>query len=192
MSRCKQCGAMLPENSTVCLHCNTDNAAQQARSVEFATPPPPELDFLKPAFTGGVALGVLSGIPLISCFCCIWVLGGGALATWQLDKQRPGTLKYGDGAIAGGLAGLIGGIVATIVGLPLQRLLMTPERVIGWMERFMPDIPPEARTGIMENFGPLDISRVLIQTVTNLVLLGVFALIGGCLMVAILNRKKTD
>lgn len=187
MNQCKQCGATLPENTTVCLQCGTEN---RASATSVAVAPQAELDFLKPALMGGGALGLLSGIPVVNCLCCLWVLGGGGLASWQLDKQRPGTLTYGDGALVGGLSGLIGGIVATIMGIPFM-LMMTPERMIGFIERFVPSLPPEARQQIMEGF-KLSASGVLIQLVMNVVLFGVFALVGGILTVAILNRNKTE
>jgi hypothetical protein len=190
MNRCSQCGAILPENSLVCIHCGKDNTARETKPIEAA--PPPELDFLQPSLKAGVGMGVLAGIPFVSCLCCIWVLGGGGLATWLVDKQRPGTLKYGDGALAGALSGLIGGVVATMIGLPLQRLLLPPERVLALIEQLAPTLPPEARDSIMQSFGELDLSKILIQLVMNLVLFGLFAMIGGTLAVAILNRKKTD
>jgi hypothetical protein len=190
MNRCSQCGAILPENSLVCIHCGKDNTVRESKAIDAA--PPPELDFLKPSLKAGVGLGVLTGIPFVSCLCCIWVIGGGALATWLLDKQRPGTLKYGDGALAGAISGLIGAIVATIIGIPLQRLFLPPDRVLALIEQFAPNLPPEARDSIMQSFGQLNVSQVLIQLVMNIVLFGVFAMVGGCLSVAILNRKKTD
>jgi hypothetical protein len=191
MNRCSQCGAILPENSVICIHCGTNNTPRETKPAESAAPPS-ELDFFKPALKGGLALGVLSGIPLVSCFCCIWVLGGGGLATWLVDKQRTGTLKYGDGALAGGLSGIIGGVVATVIGVPLQRLLMTPERVIAFITRLAPNLPPEAKENITRSMQELDVSRLLIQLVVVVILYGLFAMIGGCLTVAILNRKKTD
>lgn len=190
MNRCSQCGAILPENSPVCIQCGTDNTPRETKLAESA--PPPELGFLKPSLKGGLVLGVLSGIPLVGCLCCIWVMGGGGLATWLLNKQRPGTLKYGDGALAGGLSGIIGALVATVIGVPLQRLMMTPDRVLAMVNRFVPNLPPEARENIMQSFGELNLSRILIQMVINLVLFGLFAMIGGILTVSIMNRKKAD
>jgi hypothetical protein len=187
MNQCKQCGATLPENTTVCLQCGTENRISDTGA------PKTELDFLKPALMGGAALGLLSGIPVVNfvnCFCCIWVLAGGGLASWQLNKQRPGTLTYGDGALVGGLSGLIGAIVATAIGIPFM-LLMTPERMVGMIERFVPNLPPQARQQLLEGF-QLTVSGVLIQVLMNVVLFGVFALVGGILTVAILNRKKTE
>src|SRR5215510_4771252 len=111
MSQCKECGATLPENSRFCLQCGTENRPSDGG------PPQPEreLDFFKPAITGGLLLGVLSSIPLLSALnflCCLWVQAGGGLATYLLDKQRPGRLKYSDGAFVGVFSGLIGAFVA--------------------------------------------------------------------------------
>jgi hypothetical protein len=191
MNQCRQCGATLAENSTVCLQCGTENTASAARVPGAAQS---DLDFLKPALMGGAALGLLSAIPIVNfvnCFCCIWVLAGGGLASWQLDKQRPGSLTYGDGALVGGLSGLIGAVVATLVGVPLQMLLMTPERMVALIERFVPNLPDQARQQIMDGF-QLSLSSILLQLVMNMVLFGLFALAGGILTVAILNRNKTE
>jgi hypothetical protein len=190
MNRCRQCGATLPDNSMVCLQCGTDNRQREVRAD--ADTPQAELDFLQPSLKAGLGMGVLMGIPLVSCLCCVWVIGGGGLATWLLNKQRPGGLKYGDGALTGGLSGLIGGLVGTLIGLPLTRLLMTPERVTGFLDRMAPNIPPEARENIMKSFSGFELSTFLMQMIINICLFGLFALIGGILMVAFVNRKKTD
>ena len=190
MNRCSQCGAVLPENSPVCIHCGTDNTQRESKPLESA--PQAELDFLKPALQGGAALGVLSGIPLVGCLCCIWVMGGGALSTWILNKQRPGGLKYGDGALAGGISGMVGAIVATVINVPLTRLLMSPERVISMIQRFVPNLPPEAKQNIMQSMSEFSLARVLLQMVFVMVVYGVLAMVGGILTVAFLNRKKTD
>ena len=81
---------------------------------------------------GGLALGILSSIPVISAgnvLCCLWVQAGGGLAAWFLNKQRPGGLKYGDGAFGGVFSGLIGAFVATLISIPVQILMFTPERI---------------------------------------------------------------
>src|SRR6185436_1872391 len=102
MSQCKQCGATLPENSNVCLQCGTKNVVSRD---DTGDKPQKELDFLKPALAGGAVLSVMTSlvafisgainVPILNLTCCLWLLGGGAIATYLLDKQRPGTLKYG-------------------------------------------------------------------------------------------------
>ena len=127
MSQCRECGATLPEDSRYCLQCGTENNPSAANAE-----PQKELDFLKPAIAGGLALAILSSIPIISAgnvLCCLWVQAGGGLAAWLLNKQRPGGLTYSDGAFGGVFSGLIGAIVATLISIPIQMLMFTPERV---------------------------------------------------------------
>ena len=54
-----------------------------------------------PALIGGVIAGVLSGIPIVSCLCCLWIIGGGILAAYFLTKESSVALTAGDGAIVG-------------------------------------------------------------------------------------------
>lgn len=192
MNQCKQCGASLAENTQYCLQCGTE-----VRGGQTVAPPERELDFLKPSITGGLFLGVLSSIPFIgslNVICCLWAQAGGGLAAWLLDKQRPGGLKYGDGAFGGVISGLIGAFVNTIIGIPIQLLLFTPEAYATVQER-MAQMPmsPAVREAILQFFTPgFNLSRTLIGLLMYMVLFGLFAMIGGILAVAILNRKKLD
>ena len=167
MNQCKECGATLPEDSRFCLQCGTENKPSERRS----SVPEQDLDFLRPAITGGLALGVLSSIPLIgslNCVFCLWAQAGGGLAAWLLNKQRPGGLKYSDGAFGGVFSGLIGAIVATVINIPIQMLVMTPERTAEIQQsmeeglRQVPDFPPEFRDMMLRFFQPgFDLSRTL-------------------------------
>jgi len=193
MSQCRQCGASLPENSQYCLQCGSE-----VRDRQTPAPPEMELEFLKPAVTGGLLLGVLSALPFVSSLnviCCLWAQAGGGFATWLLNKQRPGGLKYGDGAFAGVISGLIGAFVATLISIPVQLVLFTPESYANLQEfltRF-PTMSPNLRDAILQFFSPgFNISRTVIGLLMNMVFLGLFAMIGGILTVAILNRKKID
>ena len=192
MIQCKQCGATLPENSRYCLQCGTEN-----RATEGTNGPQKELDFLKPSILGGLALGVLSAAPLISILnvvCCLWAQAGGGLTVWLLDKQRPGTLKYGDGALGGLVSGLIGAFVATLINIPIQMIAMTPERIAAIQSQFEElQISPAVRDAILQFMSPgFNLSRALIMLLLNMILLGLFAMIGGILAVAIVNRKRID
>lgn len=193
MNQCRQCGATLPENSRYCLQCGTENREAEGGAGQSAK----ELDFLKPSLMGGLALGVLSALPFISglnIICCLWAQAGGGLATWLLDKQRPGSLKYGDGAFAGVISGLIGAFVATLITIPIQMIFLTPETFAALQTRIeqMP-ISPATREAILQFFSPgFNLSRMLLGLLFNVITLGLFAMIGGILTVTILNRKKLD
>ena len=193
MNQCRQCGATLPENSQYCLQCGTEVPRGQ-----LAAQPEGELEFLKPAVTGGLFLGVLSAVPLIgglNVICCLWAQAGGALGAWLLNKQRPGTLKYGDGAFVGLISGLIGAFVATLITIPIELVMLTPETAAQIRERMsqVPNMSPAVRDMFLNFFSPgFNISRTLFWLILYMVLFGLFSMIGGILGVAIVNRKKTD
>jgi hypothetical protein len=78
---------------------------------------------LKAALLGGLIVGVLSvivsQIPFVSLCCCLWGIGGGAVAGLIFIKGSPTRVSVGDGAIVGALAGLVGAIIYLIIGLPI-------------------------------------------------------------------------
>src|SRR5437867_3045116 len=105
MPECKHCGTSLPEGARFCHQCGLPMEAPPEATPPQPPQPLPELDFVKPALAGGTFLGLASSLPIIAvgnCLCCMWVLGGGALATFLLNKQQPRRrLTFGDGAFAG-------------------------------------------------------------------------------------------
>lgn len=87
---------------------------------------PPNL--LKPAFLGGLTLGLLSALPLVNCCCLLWIGGGGLLAVYLLRQDFAGEITAGIGAKIGFLAGMIGALFWQILELPLA-YLTNPRRV---------------------------------------------------------------
>jgi hypothetical protein len=143
-------------------------------------------------------MGVLSSIPLVSFLnvvCCLWVQAGGGLATWLLNKQRPGGLKYGDGAFGGVFSGLIGAFVATLISIPIQIIAFTPERIAQIQAQFgqIQGMPPAFRDAMLQWLTPgFSLTRTLFTLVFYMILYGLFGMIGGILTVAIVGRKKPE
>ena len=82
-------------------------------------PPAPKL---QPALFGGLFIGVLSALPIINlgnCLCCLWVVGGGALAVYLMQQNYPYAIQTADGALVGLLAGVIGGALCGLLVIPL-------------------------------------------------------------------------
>src|SRR5258708_16718377 len=93
-------------------------------------PVPPRF---QPALFGGLFIGVLSALPIINIgnCCCLWVIGGGVLATYLMQQNHPFPIAAADGALVGLLAGLIGGVLGTLLSIrieimvgPIQKPLM--------------------------------------------------------------------
>lgn len=73
----------------------------------------------KPALLGGLIVGLLSAIPFVNYCCCIWAIGGGALACFLYIKESPVPVRPGDGAVLGALAGVFGAVLYLIIGVPI-------------------------------------------------------------------------
>jgi hypothetical protein len=132
---------------------------------------------LKPALLGGLIVGVLSAIPFINYCCCIWSIGGGALAAFLYIKSSPTPVPTGDGAMVGGLAGVVGGIIYLILGLPIAIFFG-----MAAMEESL------SRSGVH-----LPFSGVLLMIVSGIVgaiFLALLTTLGGVIGVAIFEKRK--
>lgn len=196
MRTCQNCGATLADNAQYCMQCGTPADAAPPSTGET---PPPTAAFLGPAAISGTGMGILATIPFVSCLCCAWFLGGGALAAWLVGKKMPAgprSLSYGDGAFAGVLAGVWGAAVATLTSIPIRMLSaesiaqareqietalgQNPE-VPGWIQELI-------RSLLTQELTPVNI---LIGLFISLVIYGLFAMIGGVLLVAVLRKPRT-
>jgi hypothetical protein len=155
-----------------------------------------KLDFLRPAITGGIFLGVLSTVPFFNLGCCLWLLAGGGMAAFLVNRQRPGKLKLGDGALAGVSSGLVGTIVSTILSIPIQSAMYTPanipeirKQLDEWAKAF--DMPADFLKQMEPMLTPgFSATRLIAWAICFSIVSGLFAMVGGILTVAILNRQK--
>jgi len=152
---------------------------------------------LKPALIGGVLLGILSSLPLLSilnCFCCAWIIGGGLLAAYLYVKDSPAPVSMGSGVLVGLFAGIIGAIVSALFSIPLNFLIHGggtdfAEQIRQAMER-IPDVPPE----IADAFKAPSFQRAafLLYMLFTLVICCLFAMLGGVIGVALFEKRKPD
>ena len=102
---------------------------------------------LQPALLGGLFIGVLSALPVISIgnCCCLWIMAGGMLAAY-LD-QTPGRAgNLARGALEGLLAGIVGAFVWLVVWSALSVVLLPiQQRMLESMLDSAADMPPEAQ-----------------------------------------------
>ena len=106
---------------------------------------------IKPALIGGGALGLLlvftvliSAVPflkLVGCCNCLWPIAGGLLATMLYVKGSPTPATIADGAIVGALAGVLGGLIYLIIGLPISYFINGVEALDMQVRQFNPDFP---------------------------------------------------
>ena len=111
---------------------------------------------LQPVVFGGLFIGVLSALPVVSLgnlCCCLWVVGGGMLAAYLLQRDRSEPLALGEGALCGALAGGAGAVVYVAVSIPIG-IVTAPfqRRMMEFMMNSQGDVPPEVRE-MIEGFG---------------------------------------
>ncbi len=149
---------------------------------------------LKPALIGGVTLGLLSAIPFVNFVnvcCCLWAILGGVLASYLYIKSSPMPVSVGEGAILGGMAGIVGAIISVIIGIPLSLLTgnaMT-SLVVGMLQNMDP-AQAEAMRRQLES--GQSIVSVIINALILAVLLVIFSTIGGLVAVPIFEKRKGD
>jgi len=99
-------------------------------------------EYLTPALMAGAVAGILSGIPFVNCLCCLWIIGGGAVAAHLLAQRTGGPLTGGDGAIVGALTGIVAAVVEALVGIPLRAFNREfVQRLMERMGQFADDMP---------------------------------------------------
>ncbi|MGH9929777.1 MAG: hypothetical protein ACREA9_11205 [Pyrinomonadaceae bacterium] len=132
---------------------------------------------LKPALLGGLIVGVLSAIPIINYCCCIWTLGGGVLAAFLYVKSSPTPVKMGDGAVVGGLAGVVGAVIYFILSLPIN--------IFFGMAAIQEQL---SRSGVRLPFS--GVVLVILTSIVGAIVLAVLTALGGILGVAIFEKRK--
>jgi hypothetical protein len=153
----------------------------------------------QPALIGGLVIGVLSSLPIISAgniCCCMWVVAGGAVAAYLLQQNQTAPIAPGDGALVGLFAGLIGAVVGFVISIPLSLMMAPMQRVM--MQRVLEnagDMPPAVRQ-MLENFSaPQTAAGFLGQLAFRIVFFGItlvvwsiFSTLGGLLGAAIFKK----
>lgn len=143
---------------------------------------------------GGLFIGVLSALPIISAgnCCCLWTIGGGILTAYLAQQEQRQPLHLLDGARLGLLAGLAGTII-WLFAAGVVNVLMAPlqQRMIDFVLRTAPDMPPEAR-GMMEgvNRQASLVASLVIGLFFQLFIQTPFAALGGLLGVALFGATQ--
>lgn len=145
---------------------------------------------LTPALIGGVIAGALSGIPILNCLCCLWIIGGAMLAAYLMVKDSPTVFTSGDGAIVGVFTGIIAVLVRSVLDIVLrpfyqefaQRMW---ERAAEWTEEMPPGFEELLEGGAFESTVPRFLFGLLVYAI---IFAGLGAL-GGILGISLFGKK---
>jgi hypothetical protein len=149
---------------------------------------------LQPALLGGLLLGVLSALPivnLVNACCCLWVLAGGALAAFLLQRNQSTPISTSDGALVGLGAGLIGAVVWQGLSVPVS-IVMAPiqSRLI---ERLLDagDLPENTRQvfEMLRENSRFTIGRFVLGGFLIFMVCMVFSTLGGLIGAGLFRTK---
>ena len=146
---------------------------------------------LQPALFGGLFIGVLSALPLVNmgnCCCCLWVIAGGALATYLRQQNTPYAVQAAEGALLGLMAGALGGLIAAVLSIPMMAITGPMQQQM--MERVLSgnqDVPPEVREMLQRAATGTGFRAV--AALFNVVIFSVFGLLGGLLGVVMFKKN---
>ena len=140
---------------------------------------------IRSAALGGLFIGVLSALPILgtaNCCCCLWIVCGGALASYLEVQQKNRTLTGGEGAAVGALAGVIGAAVWLPVMIVIEAAFAPIQRaVLGEVLRTARDMPPEVRDMLESWTEPGTPFRLVFGFFIQLFVGTIFSTIGGLL-----------
>jgi hypothetical protein len=143
-----------------------------------------------PALIGGAIAGLFSAIPFLNCLCCLWIIGGGALAAYLWAKDSPVRLTPGEGALAGGFAGLIAAVIVSLLSIPFAALNATFfRRVFERLSAYVEEMP----TGWERWFdrtGPFSMAAFLAGLALAAVIFAVLGALGGVIGLSLIPHKK--
>jgi hypothetical protein len=142
---------------------------------------------------GGLAVGVLSALPVVSAgnlCCCLWVVGGGMVAALLAQQGQSQPLSRSEGAVLGLRAGLVGAVVYLVLSVPIT-IVMTPlERALILRMVDSGNLPPQFRDYVA-GYGR-GVVRLIFSFVFMLIAGAIFSSIGGILGAVVAGRRRHD
>jgi len=147
---------------------------------------------------GGLVMGVLSALPLISvgnACCCLWVISGGVVAAYLFQQNSSSPITPADGALVGLLAGLVGALVQAVISIPIDLLVAPMQQAIVERVLDMGTLPPEVHD-MLERYGrrgPMTGAFFILSRIVGLMFWvfvgGLFSTLGGLLGAAIFKKQ---
>lgn len=143
-----------------------------------------------PALIGGGVAGVLSGIPLFCCLCCLWIIGGAMLASYLLAKNSPVALSAGDGAIVGVFSGIIAAVVNVFVSIPFQKITADLiDKAIEYLPQSTEEMPFGMERLMEGGAEGTTISGFFFLLVITAIIFSILGALGGIIGISLFGKK---
>jgi hypothetical protein len=145
---------------------------------------------LQSALLGGLFIGVLSSLPILSLgntCCCLWVVTGGLLTTYLQQQGRETRVESGEAAMGGLLAGVVGALLMTLVSFVL--VSVSGQAVDEQLRQVLSSInlPADLRDRLDSSLTGRSV--VLINAAVSVPAYAVFGMLGGLLGLTVFKKK---
>ena len=143
---------------------------------------------------GGLFIGVLSALPIVNMAncCCLWIVGGGAVAAFLAQESGIRPLSLVAGARVGFRAGLFGAVVWLFASAAVD-VMVAPlqQNAADLVLRNATDIPPDVRTMLesLGNSASLPV-RMVAGFLFQLFVATPFAALGGLIGASMFGRRE--
>ena len=152
-------------------------------------------EYFRPALLAGVVAGILSGLPFIgigNCICCLWIVGGAAVAAKMLSAATPGLLTTGDGAIVGALTGIVAAVVDGLISIPLRPLSMgLARRILDKAAELGGQMPSGVQDMFNQSGGFFSAGWFLLGLLISAAVFAVMGALGGIIGLSLFGKKRT-
>ena len=209
---CYKCGAVIAEGTAFCPQCGAAQIRVSPAAAASASPPPAyQVQPLAPADTrldwslgfrvatiAGIIAAIPSALPLVSLGCCLWVIGGGALAVmfYQQKRLAGSVVTGGMGARLGAVTGVLAFVFYFL--LQLASIAVTHgggkirEAMLEGMKQSAARNPdPNAQQMLAKMSTPEGLAVVLTLIIVGaLFAFLVFGVIGGAVGASVWGRKQ--
>ena len=143
--------------------------------------------YFKPALVGGCIAGFLSVIPIVELACCLWAIVGGVVAVYILTTSAAHPITYGEGAIVGILAGLVGAVISGVIDFLFSIIGLGAGMV--FLERLADRIPQFEEYIGMATIG---MGIMIVGFFLSIIIFAIFGTLGGVIGTAIFAKKENE
>lgn len=147
---------------------------------------------LMPALIGGAVAGILSGIPLLNCLCCLWIIAGAILASFLLSKDSPTSLGPGDGALVGAFSGIVAAVIDSVLSIPFQDLNAAfMRKVVERFEEYGQSMPSGWDAWLQRGEGPVSAAWFFLGLLITAAVFAALGALGGVIGMALFRKKRS-
>lgn len=144
-----------------------------------------------PALIGGCIAGVLSGIPIVNCLCCLWMIGGGLVAAYLLVRDSTVVLTAGYGAIVGVFSGIVASVVEYIVSIPMASVTnKIYQNLMEKVAEFSGEMPEGWEAWFERGTGETSAFWSLLGFVMAVCIFSALGALGGLIGISFFGKKK--